>query len=71
MHVEMFIKPLFSIYIIVPLSKSRANIDTLREMLKFKVILAVIRLHGYANHYKYRITFFFDYQKTHSKSKYK
>ena len=56
MHVEMFIKPLFSMYINGPFPVSKAYIDNLREMLK--VILAVISLPGYANHNKYRITFF-------------
>ena len=50
MHVEMFIKPLFSMYINVPFPVSKAYIDNLREMLK-------VILPGYANHNKYRITF--------------
>ena len=45
-------------YIHVPFSESRAHIDILKEMLEFKVILAVIRLPDNANHYTYRITFF-------------
>ena len=50
MHVEMFIKPLFSMYINVPFLVSKTYIDTLREMLEFKVVIAVIRLPGYPNH---------------------
>ena len=45
-------------YVNVPFSDVRASIDTLREILEFKVILAVIRFPGYAYHFEYRITFF-------------
>ena len=61
----MFIKPLVSMYVNVPFSETKAYIYILRKILEFKVILAVIRFPGYANHYKNRI---FDYQNTHSKS---
>lgn len=48
-------------------SVTRAYINTLKEILEFKVILTAIRFPWYANHFKYRIPFF-NHQNTLSKS---